>query len=451
MRRTFLLIILLAAPVLAARKPGDPLRPALLNLFSKQQDVQMGIEAANQIKQEKQVVQNQFLQNYVAKVGARVASAREATQSGFPFSFTLISDPTINAFALPGGPMFIHTGLIAAVDNEAQLAGVMGHELAHVILRHGTHQASKATGIKLVAGLAGAAAGNNSIMGQLTQLGIGLGANSVLLSFSRDAETEADALGSHLMAEAGYDPQEMARFFNKLNSEGGSRGPQFLSDHPNPLNREAAIAAEVRTLPARQYGFSTGDFARAKAEVAKLPKATASTTGAGAGAVSSGPASAPDTTISNNLRTLNNPAYSLQYPDNWQVSGENTGTVTIAPRNGLAQQSVGMGALVSFYKPQENHPVDLNRDTRELIARFQSSDPALDISGATQRSRIDNRDALQTVFVGKSPFGGREQDTLITVATSQGLFYIVTVTPQAQAGAMQPAFNRIIRSIRLSK
>ena len=231
----------------------------------------MGIEAANQIKQEKQVVQNQFLQNYVAKVGARVADAREATQSGFPFSFTLISDPTINAFALPGGPMFIHTGLIAAVDNEAQLAGVMGHELAHVILRHGTHQASKATGIKLVAGLAGAAAGNNSIMGQLTQLGIGLGANSVLLSFSRDAETEADALGSHLMAEAGYDPKEMARFFNKLNSEGGSRGPQFLSDHPNPLNREAAIAAEVRTLPARQYGFSTGDFARAKAEVANLP------------------------------------------------------------------------------------------------------------------------------------------------------------------------------------
>jgi hypothetical protein len=253
------------------------------------------------------------------------------------------------------------------------------------------------------------------------------------------------------MAEAGYDPKEMARFFNKLNSEGGSRGPQFLSDHPNPLNREAAIEAEVRTLPSRQYGFTTGDFARAKAEVARMPKAAVTPGGSGAGAVSAGPVGSPDTTVSNNFRTLNNSAYSLQYPDNWQVSGESSGTVTIAPRNGVVRQSVGLGALVSLYRPQENRPVDLHRDTRDLIARFQSSDQALDISGSTQRSRIDNRDALQTVFVGNSPFGGKEQDTLITVATAQGLFYIVTVTPQAQAGAVQPAFNRIIRSIRLSQ
>ena len=109
--------------------------------------------------------------------------------------------------------MFINTGAIAAADNEAQLAGVMGHEMSHVILRHGTNQASKARMFEIPAVLAGAVVGNGSVLGQLTQLGIGLGVNSVLLSYSRGAESEADALGSRLMSEAGYNPIELAHFF----------------------------------------------------------------------------------------------------------------------------------------------------------------------------------------------------------------------------------------------
>lgn len=180
----------------------------MLNAFSKQQDVQMGQEAATQVRKEQVVLNNAFLKAYIDKVGMRIANTHEAKASGFPFSFEVVADPTINAFALPGGPMFIQTGLLAAVDSEAELAGVIGHELSHVILRHGTHQASKATGLQMIAGLAGAVAGQGSMMGQLAQMGIGLGANSVLLKFSRDAETEADALGSHLMAEAGLDPKK---------------------------------------------------------------------------------------------------------------------------------------------------------------------------------------------------------------------------------------------------
>ncbi|MCU1330603.1 MAG: peptidase Ste24p [Bryobacterales bacterium] len=451
MKRLLLLSTLIATSAVAARKPGSPLRPALLNLFSKQQDIQMGIEAANQVKQEKQVVPNAFLQSYVSKVGGRVAGTREATASGFPFSFTLVADPSINAFALPGGPMFIHSGLIAAVDNEAQLAGVMGHELAHVILRHGTHQASKATGISLIAGLAGAAAGNNSIMGQLAQAGIGLGANSVLLSFSREAETEADALGAHLMAEAGYDPKEMARFFAKLNEQGGRSGPQFLSDHPNPVNRETAIDEEVRTLPVRSYGFNTGDFARAKAEVAKLPKVAPKAAAVNGAATTNAPAGPPDTSVSNGLRTLRGQGYSLQYPDNWQVYGENTATVTLAPANGMVQRGVGLGAVISFYKPQNNNGVDLNRDTQALIAQLRSGDPAMKIAASPVRIRVDNRDALQTQLNGNSPYGGVEQDALVTVATDQGLFYLVFVVPQAQASKLEPTLGRIVRSIRLTQ
>jgi predicted Zn-dependent protease len=210
-------------------------------------------------------------------VGKRLVAGKEAQDSGFPFTFEVVADPSINAFALPGGHMFINTGLLKAVDNEAQLAGVMGHEMSHVILRHGTNQASKANLIQLPAALAVQMAGKGSMMGQLAQLGIGLGANSVLLKFSRTAETQADLMGSHLMAEAGYDPMAMAQFFNKLGSLNNSPGKgfagsvaQFMSDHPNPDNRERAIEQEAQFLPQSTYNYQTGDFKRMKQAVAKI-------------------------------------------------------------------------------------------------------------------------------------------------------------------------------------
>lgn len=263
-----LVVCLLAVGVASARRAGDALKPGF-NLFSKDQDVQLGQENAQQVLKQYEVVQNQSLQDYIQRVGNRLAAAREAQQSGFKFTFTLLNVQQVNAFALPGGPMFIFTGLLKSTDNEAQLAGVMGHEMSHVILRHGTHEASKANLIQIPLALADAAAGG-SLLGRVAQMGLGLTANSFILKFSRDAESEADALGSHLMAEAGYNPIEMARFFEKLAANGG-QGPQFLSDHPNPGNRERAIENEIRTLPQHQYGYETGGFARAKADIQALP------------------------------------------------------------------------------------------------------------------------------------------------------------------------------------
>jgi len=239
------------------------------NLFSKQQDVQLGQENAAQVRAHMKVIRNPVLNDYVNKVGRRLVAAREAQESGFPFTFEVVADPTINAFALPGGPMFINTGLLRAVDNEAQLAGVIGHEMSHVILRHGTNQASKSKLVELPAVLGSQVAGG-SLVGQLTKLGIGLGANSVLLKFSRSAESQADLMGSHLMAESGYNPMEMARFFEKLNQQGGRRTIQFLSDHPSPENREKAIEEEVHRLPDQQYTYQTGDFQRMKALIAHV-------------------------------------------------------------------------------------------------------------------------------------------------------------------------------------
>lgn len=237
------------------------------NLFSKEQDVQLGQESAAQIRKQVVVIHDPFLTAYVNKIGKRLAASREAQASGFPFTFEVVADPTINAFALPGGPMFINTGLLKAVDSEGQLAGVMGHEMSYVILRHGTNQASKAQLIELPA-LLTQGVGSDSMLAQLATLGITAGTGGILLHFSRGAESQADLMGSHLMAESGYNPLELAHFFDKINSS--QQPPEFLSDHPNPDHREKAIEAEAARLPARDYTYQTGDFARMKQIVAQI-------------------------------------------------------------------------------------------------------------------------------------------------------------------------------------
>jgi predicted Zn-dependent protease len=245
-------------------KPG-------FNLFSKEQDVQLGREAAAEIEKQFKVVDDPQLSSYIKNLGEQLVKSRRAGQ--FPYYFKVVVDDSINAFALPGGPMYIHTGLITAADNEAQLAGVMAHEISHVALRHGTNQASKQNLIALPAALASSAGGG--MLGGLAKAGIGIGANSVLLKFSRSAESQADYNGALILADAGYNPIEMARFFEKLEGEGGRSGAltQFFSSHPNPGNRMASLMLLSRELPQKNYVTNGPDFKRIQEIVARLPPA----------------------------------------------------------------------------------------------------------------------------------------------------------------------------------
>ncbi|MGH9631010.1 MAG: M48 family metallopeptidase [Bryobacteraceae bacterium] len=269
-RRALGALLVLSFGALAAPreiKPG-------WNLFSKEQDIQLGREAAQEIEGKVQLVRDAQVQRYVQRIGERLASQPEADE--YPYTFKVVKEDSINAFALPGGPTYIHTGLIKAADNEGQLAGVMAHEIAHVALRHGTHQASKANAVKLPAMLLGAIVGNDGgMVGQLAQLGIGLGANSILLKYSRDAERQADIHGARMMAKAGYNPIEMARFFEKLEAEGGSRGPAWFSSHPNPGNRTKLIEEEIQQLPNKNYDAPSGDLRGIQSKLAGLPAAPA--------------------------------------------------------------------------------------------------------------------------------------------------------------------------------
>jgi predicted Zn-dependent protease len=428
-----------------ARRPGDELKPGF-NLFSKQQDIQLGQQAAAEVRKQYRVAPNRELQDYVRRIGERLASQKEARESGFTFTFTVINDKSVNAFALPGGPAFVLTGLVQAADNEAQVAGVIGHEMSHVILRHGTNQASKANLMQIPAMLAGAITGSN-LFAQLTSLG----ALPLLLKFSRIDESEADALGTRLMNEAGYNPIEMARFFEKLQGEGGSRAPELLSDHPDPGNRVRSVEAEIRALPEARYGASVGDFAREKQLVAQLPSSRSKGNVLRAAGTAPSSASRP----SGGFKQLRGREFALSYPDNWQVLGDkDAATVTIAPRDGIVQSpsggnSVGYGAIVSYYFP-ESGTRGLERTTDELIHHLHASNPSMR-AGSPRRVSVEDSPGLVTTLANDSPYQGQtETDALLTVERPEGLFYIIFIAPQPDFKSLQGTFDEMVRSIRFS-
>ena len=439
-----LMVVAAAESASAARKAGDPLKPGF-NLFSKQQDLELGQANAKQVQAQYQVVNNQFLQDYFTRIGSRLAAAPAAKQSGFQFTFTLLNVGEINAFALPGGPMFIYTGLMKAVDNEAQLAAVMGHEMSHVILRHGTHEASKANFIQLPVLLAGGVLGNDTVLGKLAGMGLGLGANSFILKFSRDAESEADALGSHLMAEAGYDPVQMARFFDKLAAQ-GSQPPQILSDHPSPVNREKAIVDEMKTLPAYTYGYETGQFQKVKDEIGTLPAPPPKP-------AQTGTAPAPTAPQSGAWAQYQGQSFSVSYPGTWRVFGDTGASmVTLAPQDGLVKQNgntqIGHGAILSYFVPESGH-ADLKAATDDLIHHLHVDNPKLLVTSKTSRSvKVGGSNGLVTMLAGDSPFGGEETDVLVTVTRPQGLFYMVLIAPSHSYGQMKDAFQQMLDSVK---
>jgi Zn-dependent protease with chaperone function len=417
------------------------------NLFSKEQDVQLGREAAQQVEQQMQIVRDAQLNDYVRRIGQRLASAPEADK--YPYTFKVVNDPSINAFALPGGPTYVNTGLLKAVENEAQLAGVMAHEIAHVALRHGTNQASKANLLQIPAMIAGATIGGGGLLGQLAQVGIGLGLNGVLLKYSRDAETQADLLGAQMMAHAGYNPLEMARFFEKLQAQAGGRGaPSWFSSHPDPGNRMKNIQEEIQTLPQRNYTTGdAGELRQIQARLGSLPAAT------GTRARSAGPVASGDPRPSGRFVEFRGPVYSIAHPENWEVFGGNDGlAATIAPRSGLVQDQTGnvavaYGVMVSGYNPPSGGR-DLRQDTADLIGQLRQSNPGMQVAGNQQRARLGGETALVTTLYNQSPMGGREIDRLVTIDRPEGLLYFVFIAPERDYRQLQPVFDQMLRSVR---
>jgi len=218
-----------------------------LALVSKEQEISLGKEAAEQVTQSIGRYPDQNVQGYVAEIGNRLAKQSERPE--LPWTFTVLDDPTVNAFALPGGPVFVTRGILTHLNSEAELAAVLGHEIGHITARHSVEQISKAQLAQLGLGIGMIFSEDLRQYGQVAGVGLQL----MFLKFGRDHERQADELGFKYMVQQRYDPREMADVFTTLERaskrEGAGRLPEWLSTHPNPGGRAEKARERAAKVP----------------------------------------------------------------------------------------------------------------------------------------------------------------------------------------------------------
>src|SRR5215510_1074825 len=431
------LLIVFSLTIFAQRTKLKPGR----NIYSPQQDVELGREVAKDAERQLEVINNSNANAYIGALGQQLA-AKVPNEYKFPFYFKIVNDRSINAFALPGGPVYIHRGAIEAADNEAQLAGVIGHEMGHVILRHGTNQATKAQLGQGAVGILGAVLGGNA--GQIAQVGGGFLASSVLLKYSREAESEADLVGTQTLYDLGYDPKAMAEFFDKLAKEHkGTKTEEFFSNHPIPENRVLKVTAEIKKLGAVSANPRTDsrDFQEVKRLMLSLPEPAKRDTKAEPG--NSKPPSPPS------ARTLefNANGVRLRHPDNWKSSVQGT-HATIAPDGGLIGGNLAYGMIADVFQPQGAG--GLEQATTQLLNQLKQGNAGMQTTRSPVETKVDGRPALLAELANDSPAGGKETDFVITVLRSSNeLLYFVMVAPAKDVPQYRNAFNQVIDSIRL--
>lgn len=456
--RTRLIGIMLALAVVTADAQTKITPPK--NKYSAEDDVKIGLEAAAEVRKEYPVIENDAITSYLTGLGERLVKATPAELNNpvFRYSFTPVNLKEINAFALPGGPMFVNRGMFEAAKGEGEVAGVMAHELSHVLLRHGTANATKAQGFQIGA-LAGAIAGAvvgggwGEVISQGSQFGLG----TWLLKYSREYEKQADLLGAQIMARAGYDPRDLGRMFETIQRESkGSGGPQWLSSHPDPGNRSQYIAREAEMLGvADRGGADVRAFESVRVAFAKLPPARSMSDPRRSSDDRNAPRSVG--TIGQRVpppatryRAARGGLFEVSVPTNWQAISSNS-SVKFVPQNAYGEAN-GQTVLT--------HGVELgvtrapSRRLEEASDAFVDAlvrgNPGLRVDGQQQRLQLSRRAAVGTSLAGRSAAGGAERVGVFTTFLRDGsLFYYLTIVPDEDAQTYAAAFNRVGQSIRL--
>lgn len=446
--------------------PGSKSQPkfkAGLNFFSPEQDIEMGRQSAAQIERETPMLNDPQIASYISQLGAKLSA--KAAGEKFPYQFKTVATKEINAFALPGGFLFVNAGAIAAARNEGELAGVMAHEIAHAALRHGTNQASKQRLAQMGLGLLGtlASSGEGADLGGAVSAIGGLGANLLFLKNGRTAEKQADIEGARILAEAGYDPRDMANFFKTLQAAGGQRTPEMLSDHPDPGNRIEYILAEIKDLPvAANPIHTTPEFEQVKARLTgRAPQLSATSQ---LRRIGKDPA---------NLELGTRPprpdgqfkgfqsedgSFAIQVPANWDTLRANQSNYIFAPKGaygklpnqGEDSMMVTHGIFVGTLEARQG---DLASATRAFIQRQLETNADFQPLGQMKQTTLAGQQALAAAVAGPSAINGvAEIDITYTTVTADGrLFYIVTISPEDETEAYKTAFQQVLRSLRLAR
>jgi hypothetical protein len=374
----------------------------------------------------------------------------------------------INAFALPGGPMFVHRGMFDAAAEEGEVVGVMAHELSHVLLRHGTANASKAQNPWLqlgqIAGVVGGAVvggGVGSMIAQGSQFGLG----TLLLRYSRDFEKQADLLGAQIMARAGYDPRALAHMFETIareaQSNGGSGAPQWMSSHPDPGNRTAYITKEAEALTIASPA-DTSQFTPIKTTFASLPPAKSvgdlakgrdESSGGGGAVKSVGTPGQPVARPSGQYKDISGgKVFQASVPSEWTVLASKS-AIKVVPQNGYGelngQTIFSHGIEFGITKAGSR---DLQEATNTWLKAIGQNNPELRVAGNQQATRISQRSAIVTPLSNPSPLGGQERIGVYTTFLADGsLFYYLTIVQEKDAAGFDAAFQRVAESIRLTE
>ncbi|HEY2964190.1 MAG TPA: M48 family metalloprotease [Pyrinomonadaceae bacterium] len=432
------------------------------NRFSVQDDVKLGRQAAQEAEQQFPLLRDEEVRGYVESVGRRLVSAipPQFQHPEFQYYFKVVNARDINAFALPGGPMYVNRGMIEAAKTEGEMAGVMAHELSHVALRHGTAQATKGQKygtLAAIAGIAGTIATGNAGVGQLAQAPFAV----YLLKFSREYETEADVLGSQIMARAGYDPRDLANMFRTLEQQGGGGGG-FLSDHPSPSDRYARIDREAQMLRVNGGGGDSRQFARIQERLRGYQQAPtmAEIQRSGQRYPVGENTGYPDRMPTGRVEYPSSryQSYSIfgngvqvSVPANWRQLNE-ASSVWFVPEGGYGQAN-GQAVFthgVNFGVAQTNSR-NLQQATNELINSLARGNSSLRTSGGYQRTTLDGRTALWSTLSNVNEATGRPENVrLITTQLRNGqLFYMVAVAPQNERN-FETAFQNVMRSVRIN-
>jgi Zn-dependent protease with chaperone function len=438
-------------------RPAPHFKPGF-NLFTPEQDIELGRRSAAEVAAQVPLLRDEAIVSYVRQLGAKLAGS--APGHKFPYQFNVIAARDINAFALPGGFIFVNAGAIVAAKNEGELAGVIAHEINHVALRHGTNQASKAyiakAGLNVLRTLAG---GNPDIDQAITVIG-GTGANMVFLKFGRTAERQADLEGARLMADAGYDPRDMAAFFQTIQSQDGSRAPEFMSDHPDPGDRIASINEELRRLKIDEHPVrDTKEFQQARARLAgnrsqlQSPQELVRKGPSDPNKAEPGTRPEPPAASFKQFQSKDG-AFALEYPENWDALVADDSNMIFAPKGAYGQTDEGMlcthGLFIGAVAPEAS---DLEQANLSFVNQQLKLNPDFRLIRRPQGIYLGSLPAFATVVAGPSPVTGvRELDIIYTTSTRDGrLFYLITMAPEDEIEKYNPTFDHILNSVRLAR
>ena len=443
------------------------------NLFSPEQDVEVGQQSAVEAEQQLPILNDAQVNAYVNQIGQRLAANAGGPQ--FQYRFRVVNQTDINAFALPGGFVYINRGVIDNARNEGEVAGVIAHEISHVALRHGTHQASKAylaqAGISILGGLLGGKVGQGTA--QVINAVGGFGLNALFLKYSRDIETQADVRGSQILTASGYTPVDMINFFKTLEKVDPSKKTNFLADHPAPPDRIARIekeaqllhvtdkptqnVAQLQSIQARLGGVGG---ARTATQIAQSSASTSSTGRRRTTSTQTPTVNVPAPSSTLSSYTSRSGVYRVSYPSNWQVYESSTVGVTIAPPGGLGNingnSEVVYGALINHYDPFGNNAsgnISLQSATQDLLTQIQPSSPYLQlVSNSAQQLRLSGGTAIAATLRGTDPATGiNERVTVVTRQLSdEHLLYMLFIVPDREASNYSKVLNSMVGSLQIN-